>query len=87
MATRGTHTAIQPRRALVARGRVFDDQGKCNPSQGRLDRPRLTYDADLKMLRVRLDLKDNLPFWLEIDIPKEHLQRLLRTSLDEEEQS
>ncbi len=61
----------------VARGRIYDEHGKCNAPGNQLDKPKVRYYPDLKIIQVRVDDKRNLPFWLEIDLPESYLRALL----------
>lgn len=54
---------------IVARGRIHDENGQCNKKQ-ELDTPVAIYAPELEKLTLRLDQHDNLPFWMEIDIPE-----------------
>lgn len=74
------------RRALAARGRVYDSTGKCNAPGNAINGARLyQWDSARQVVTIRVDHTTLPEMWLEIDLPLTQLAGFLATAQAEED--
>jgi hypothetical protein len=72
--------------SLVARGRIYNSDGKCNAPGNMIRGVRLMdYDEEREVLLIRGDPVNAPEAWFEIELPVKHIRSMLEEAEAKEE--